>query len=85
MERLTTADLSTLPANGATLTVFTDAKTGGILDDLVVTKTALGYLHVVSNAGRRDHDINLMKKAEVTEIFVKILPKVYYISDTSES
>nr|CAD7412575.1 unnamed protein product [Timema poppensis] len=66
LESLCTADLENLEANKSVLTVFTDSITGGILDDLVVTKTALGYLHVVSNASRRYQDQLLMIKAQDT-------------------
>lgn len=41
------------------LTVFTNA-VGGILDDLIVSKTSADYLYVVSNAGRRDEDSRLL-------------------------
>ena len=34
---------------------------GGIMDDLVVTKTNLDYLYVVSNAGCADKDLRLMQ------------------------
>jgi glycine cleavage system aminomethyltransferase T len=34
------------------LTLFT-LPDGGIIDDLIVTKTDLGFLYVVSNAGER--------------------------------
>ncbi|CAG2056343.1 unnamed protein product, partial [Timema podura] len=64
LESLCTADLQNLEDNKSVLTVFTDSITGGILDDLVVTKTALGYLHVVSNASRRYQDQLLMIKAQ---------------------
>lgn len=43
-----------------TLTLFTNEK-GGIIDDLIVTKTDQGYLYVVSNAGCADKDSALMK------------------------
>lgn len=65
IERITTADVRGLPENKGSLTVFTDKVTGGILDDLIVTKTGDGYLYVVSNAGRRDHDKDLMLRTEV--------------------
>lgn len=65
IERITTADVGGLPENKGSLTVFTDKVTGGILDDLIVTKTGDGYLYVVSNAGRRDHDKDLMLRTEV--------------------
>ncbi|XP_049797868.1 aminomethyltransferase, mitochondrial [Schistocerca nitens] len=64
VERLTPADVQSLPDNAATLSVFTHPHTGGVLDDLVVTKTALGYLHLVSNAARRHHDQQLLRDAE---------------------
>lgn len=43
-----------------TLTLFTTEK-GGIIDDLIVTKTDQGYLYVVSNAGCADKDLAHMK------------------------
>ncbi|KAE8752143.1 hypothetical protein FOCC_FOCC000936 [Frankliniella occidentalis] len=64
MEALTTADVQGLAPNSGTLTVFTDATTGGILDDLIVCSTTEDKLYVVSNAGRRHHDQKLMKEAE---------------------
>lgn len=64
LESVTTADLDKLQDNGATLTLFTDPKTGGILDDLIITRTALGYCNVVSNAGRRKEDQELLLLAQ---------------------
>ena len=46
-----------------TLTLFTN-DSGGIVDDLIVTKTSGGFLYVVSNAGCREKDIKLMKDRE---------------------
>ncbi len=43
-----------------TLSLFTNEK-GGIIDDLIVTKTDQGYLYVVSNAGCADKDSAHMK------------------------
>lgn len=54
------------PNGVSTLTVFTDEK-GGILDDLIVTKCSEHELYVVSNAGRKHHDIKLMKNALVSK------------------
>lgn len=65
MERLTTADVGNLPQDKSVLTVFTDANTGGILDDLIITNSAEGYLYVVSNAGRRAHDIQHLLNLQV--------------------
>ena len=63
MESLTVADVLCLSDNTGSLTVFTNPN-GGIIDDLIVSKTDLGYLYVVSNAGCRHKDMPLMKNAE---------------------
>lgn len=55
-EKLIVADLVNLPDNHASLTLYTNEQ-GGILDDLIVTKTDQGYLYVVSNAGRATQDL----------------------------
>ena len=55
-ESLIVADLVNLPENGAALTLYTNER-GGILDDLIVTKTDRDYLYVVSNAGRATQDL----------------------------
>jgi aminomethyltransferase len=68
LESLTTADLMNLPDNSATLAVFTDPLTGGILDDLIITKTTLGYYHLVSNAARRSQDQKLLQEAQVSVV-----------------
>ncbi|XP_057321702.1 aminomethyltransferase, mitochondrial [Microplitis mediator] len=61
LESLTTADLKNLKIGGATLTVFTNDN-GGILDDLIITKDGDDRFYVVSNAGRRDADIDLFSQ-----------------------
>lgn len=55
-EKLIVADLENLPENSSSLTLYTNDR-GGILDDLIVTKTNEGYLYVVSNAGRATQDL----------------------------
>lgn len=55
MESLTPADIRNLQENSSVLTVFTNEK-GGILDDLIVSKTR-DHLYLVSNAGRINHDL----------------------------
>jgi aminomethyltransferase len=65
LESLTTADLINMRDNTSTLTVFTDPITGGILDDLIITKTPLGYYQLVSNATRRSQDQKLLQEAQV--------------------
>lgn len=55
MESLVVGDIAELKENQGTLTVFTN-ENGGIIDDLIVTKTSDGYLYVVSNAGCSEKD-----------------------------
>lgn len=59
LETITTADIQGLENSNGTLTVFTNDK-GGILDDLIVCKVNEHFLYVVSNAGRKEHDSQLM-------------------------
>ncbi|RVE70301.1 hypothetical protein OJAV_G00063120 [Oryzias javanicus] len=60
MESLVVADVAELKNNQGTLSLFTNEK-GGIIDDLIVTKTDQGYLYVVSNAGCAEKDSVHMK------------------------
>uniref|UniRef100_A0A286XT69 Aminomethyltransferase, mitochondrial n=1 Tax=Cavia porcellus TaxID=10141 RepID=A0A286XT69_CAVPO len=60
MESLVVGDIAELKPNQGTLSLFTN-EAGGILDDLIVTNTAEGYLYVVSNAGCWDKDLVLMQ------------------------
>jgi aminomethyltransferase len=74
-EKLIVSDLENLPENSACLTLYTNDH-GGILDDLIVTKTSEGYLYVVSNAGRATEDLAHLKtqfeKAKKQGLDVKI-------------
>ncbi len=63
IESITVADAMSLNDNTGSLTIFTNDQ-GGIIDDLIVSKTDLGHLYVVSNAGCRHKDMPLMKAAE---------------------
>lgn len=63
MESLVVADVDGLKDNQGSLTLFT-LPDGGIIDDLIVTKTDLGFLYVVSNAGCIDKDVAHMRAAE---------------------
>lgn len=58
-EAICTADLKSMPIGSGTLSVFTNQK-GGILDDLIVSKTGPTSLYVVSNAARKEHDMGFM-------------------------
>ncbi|XP_061745354.1 aminomethyltransferase, mitochondrial [Nerophis ophidion] len=66
MESLVVADVLELKDNQGTLSLFTNDK-GGIIDDLIVTKTDQDYLYVVSNAGCADKDSAHMK-ARLSEL-----------------
>ncbi|GAB6021462.1 hypothetical protein CHUAL_004066 [Chamberlinius hualienensis] len=61
IESLVVGDIENLKDNQGTLTVFTNDN-GGIIDDLIVSKTSDGYLYVVSNAGCRDKDLQHLQK-----------------------
>lgn len=56
MESLTTADIDQLSTNTGALSVFTNEK-GGILDDLILSKTDDDSIYVVTNAGCIDKDL----------------------------
>lgn len=60
IESLIVGDIQALQDNQGTLTVFTTEK-GGIIDDLIVTKTDKDYLYIVSNAGCIDKDLPHMQ------------------------
>ncbi|XP_073991757.1 aminomethyltransferase, mitochondrial isoform X2 [Rhodnius prolixus] len=62
-ESLCTADIVGMKDNTSSLSLFTDKTSGGILDDLIVTKCE-DHLYIVSNASRREHDSNLMLKRQ---------------------
>lgn len=65
--------------NTSSLSLFTDKTSGGILDDLIVTKCE-DHLYIVSNASRREHDSNLMLKRQVIRICYEILVSTYVCS-----
>jgi len=52
-------DVQSLKENSGTLSVFTN-DSGGIIDDFIVSKTSLGFLYAVSNAGCREKDLALL-------------------------
>ncbi|KAK9505380.1 hypothetical protein O3M35_009454 [Rhynocoris fuscipes] len=62
-ESLCTTDIAGMKDNTSALSLFTDEATGGILDDLIVTKCE-DHLYIVSNASRRKHDMELMIKRQ---------------------
>lgn len=60
IESLVVGDIQGLKENQGTLTLYTNVD-GGIIDDLIVTKTSQGYLFIVSNAGCADKDLAHVK------------------------
>ncbi|KAJ6463671.1 hypothetical protein C8R47DRAFT_1157056 [Mycena vitilis] len=56
LEWVTPSSLSSLPAYTSTLSVLLNER-GGIIDDLIITKHAEDAFYVVTNAGRRDRDL----------------------------
>lgn len=65
IETVCTADVKNLNIGGSTLTVFTN-KNGGILDDLIITKCCEDQLYLVSNAARKQHDMQHLQNALVS-------------------
>lgn len=49
-----------LKKGSSALSLFIDDKTGGILDDLIITKTDQDYLYMVTNASCKEQDIKMM-------------------------
>lgn len=78
IESLTTADVEGLTENSGTLSVFTNEK-GGIMDDLIVSKTDLNYIYMVTNAGCIDKDLPYLQenaakwRSEGKDVDVKVL------------
>ena len=61
LEKLTPSSYAKQAVNKAKYTVFTN-KDGGIIDDLMITKTDEDEFHAVINAGCKDKDIAWMKE-----------------------
>lgn len=48
------------------LSLFIDDETGGILDDLIITKTDEDYLYMVTNAGCKQQDMKMLTEQLVS-------------------
>lgn len=48
------------------LSLFVDDETGGILDDLIITKTDEDYLYMVTNAGCKQQDMKMLTEQLVS-------------------
>ena len=64
MESLIVGDVQGLADDQGTLSLLTTEQ-GGIIDDLIVTKTHLDYLYVVSNAGCEYKDLPHMQVSQL--------------------
>ncbi|KAL3083057.1 hypothetical protein niasHS_010859 [Heterodera schachtii] len=80
IESLTPTDVTNLPENSGALSVFTNSE-GGIIDDLIISKTAHESLYLVTNAGRIGIDLPYLEqkasewRGNGKEIKVKVLQK----------
>lgn len=78
LERLVVADVEGLAENTGTLSLLTNTD-GGIVDDLIVSRTSQSYLYVVSNAGCREKDLAHIRtqlaefKAEGGDVYMEII------------
>ncbi|KFX89199.1 hypothetical protein V490_07173, partial [Pseudogymnoascus sp. VKM F-3557] len=61
LERITPSDVSGLPVHGSTLSTLL-LPTGGIVDDLIITKLWDDRFYVVTNAGCREKDLKYLKE-----------------------
>lgn len=61
LEWLTPSSLASLKPYSSTLSVLLN-ENGGIIDDTIVTKHASDAFYVVTNAGRRDRDLEWFKQ-----------------------
>ncbi|CAF0751171.1 unnamed protein product [Didymodactylos carnosus] len=75
IEQLVVSDIENLNINSACLTLYTN-KMGGIIDDLIITKTT-DYLYVVSNAGRAENDLRhlneQLEKSNDLDVNIEVL------------
>ncbi|XP_050420429.1 aminomethyltransferase, mitochondrial [Adelges cooleyi] len=60
MEQICVTDIQGMKKRTSALSLFVDDKTGGILDDLIVTKTEDDYLYMVTNAGCKEQDVKMI-------------------------
>ncbi|VVC35377.1 Hypothetical protein CINCED_3A010555 [Cinara cedri] len=60
MEQVCVTDVQNLEEGKSALSLFVDDETGGILDDLIITKTNQDYLYMVTNAGCKEQDMKLL-------------------------
>lgn len=61
LEKISPSDVAGLPVHGSTLSTLLHT-TGGICDDLIITKLWEDRFYVVTNAGCREKDLEFIKK-----------------------
>lgn len=61
LQWLTPSSLTSLPPYSSTLSVLLNPN-GGIIDDTIITKHSDSAYYVVTNAGRRDRDLQWFKE-----------------------
>ena len=61
LKRLTPASIDTLPLHRSRLSALLHPTTGGIIDDIMITRLSPDSFYVVTNAGCRDKDIAYLK------------------------
>lgn len=64
IESLTISDVGSMKEDSSTLSLFPN-ESGGIEDDLIITKTSLGHLYLVTNAGCIEKDKKLMEEKQL--------------------
>lgn len=69
-----------MDVNQGTLTLFTN-DSGGIIDDLIVTKTDEDYLYIVSNAGCADKDFAHMQVGKLFLFYLIMWKMCIYHTD----
>ncbi|XP_003241237.1 aminomethyltransferase, mitochondrial [Acyrthosiphon pisum] len=60
MEQICVTDVQNLGTGKSALSLFIDDRTGGILDDLIITKTDGDFLYMVTNAGCKEQDMRML-------------------------
>ena len=81
MESLVVGDVAGLADDQGTLTLFTN-DSGGIIDDLIVTRTSIGHLYVVSNAACADTDFKHMSVCTVAVFSTSGMDKSGFFTKT---
>lgn len=62
LQRITPGSLETLPAHQSTLSTLLWPKTGGIVDDTIITRLGPELFYVVTNAACREKDLAYLKE-----------------------